>query len=59
MEQCAVRDGPREVGGEAATGRKHPVHGEDAALVVETDIVVHTEIVPLARGGHVVVPVGT
>ena len=59
MEQRPVRNSTRQIDGEAAARREHAVHGKDAPLIVEPDIVIDAEVVALAGRGHIVVPVGT
>ena len=58
MEERSIRDRTREIGGEAAARRVDHVHGLDHAPIVEADLVVDEEIVPLAGDRHVVVAVG-
>ncbi len=58
VEQRAVGDRAGKIGGKAAARREHEVDAVDVALVVEADLVVDDEIVPLAGGDHVVVTVG-
>ena len=58
MEQRAIGDRPGKVRRKAAARRIDVVDACDAALVVEADLVVDQEIVPLAGRGHVVVAVG-
>ena len=57
MEQRPVADRTRQVGGKAAAQRISEVDAENIALVIEADLVVDREIVPLAGGGHVLVAV--
>jgi hypothetical protein len=58
MEQRPVAHRPAEIGGKPGIAAIDRVDRVDLARIVEADLVIDDEIVPLAGSGHVVVAVG-